>query len=258
VRIPILLYHAIGTGADARFAEWEVAPELFASHLALLARCDYEVLTVRDLAERGMRAERAVVVTFDDGFADFHDEAWPLLRRYGFPATVFVTSGFVGGTSGWLHRLGEERRPMLDAAQIAELAGAGIEIGAHGHEHLQLDTVSERAAWADITASKASLEALAGPVTSFAYPHGYNTARVRRQVARAGFTAACAVGDGMATEADDRFAMTRIVVRGGTTDEALERLLDSEPPARRPVRRAAWRAVRRAGAEPMVQRLAAR
>ena len=262
--IPILLYHSVAADCDPRFAEWAVAPELFAAQMEHLAEHGYQALTVRELVDRVFEQrlappERSVVITFDDGFADFHSDAWPALERHGLSATVFVTSGAVGATSTWLADLGEAQRPMLTWAQVAELAAAGIEIGAHGHEHLQLDTVSGARAWRDITASRDALESAVGPVASFAYPHGYHTAGLKRMVERAGFSSASAVKDAMSAPDDDRFALARIVVRGGTGVEAFDRMIRGahvgRPRGRRIVARGAWRAARRAGAEPLIQRV---
>ena len=84
---------------------------------------------------------RPVVLTFDDGFADFHDRALPLLARYGFTATVFVTTGWIAdsGAPDAAHR-----RPgrMLSWSQIAEAAATGVEIGAHSHGHPELDLLA--------------------------------------------------------------------------------------------------------------------
>jgi peptidoglycan/xylan/chitin deacetylase (PgdA/CDA1 family) len=262
--MPLLLYHAIAADPDPRFAEWAVSPELFADHMAYLAGNGYRTVTVRELVERVFeRGEtldgRTVAITFDDGFADFYTTAWPELRRHSLTATVFVATGFVGRTSSWLARLGEGKRPMLTWSQIDELGSAGIECGAHGHEHLQLDTVPKARASSDIARSKRCLEQVVGPVVSFAYPHGYYTGRLRRQVAQAGFRSACAVRDVVSSTQDDRFALGRVVVRGGTDVDAFGRMLGGE--GGRAVhrdgalRRGAWRAVRRAGGEPLVERL---
>jgi peptidoglycan/xylan/chitin deacetylase (PgdA/CDA1 family) len=241
-----------------------VTPELFAAHMEHLADSGYTALTVRELVDRAFERrlalpDRTVVITFDDGFADNHAHAWPVLERHGLTATVFVTSGAVGATSTWLADLGEAQRPMLTWEQIADLAAAGIEIGAHGHEHLQLDTVSFRRAWRDITASRDALEEAVGPAASFAYPHGYHTAGLKRMVEQAGFSSACAVKDAMSAPGDDRFALARIVVRGGTGVEAFGRTIrgahHGHPPGRRIVARGAWRMARRGGAEPLIRRV---
>jgi peptidoglycan/xylan/chitin deacetylase (PgdA/CDA1 family) len=262
VRLPVLLYHSVAEVVDPRFAQWSVAPEQFAAQMDLLAGEGYRTLTVRELAEqvwtrREPVPDRVVAITFDDGFADFYTTAWPHLRRHGLTATVFVTTGYLGSTSAWLSRVGHGGRPMMSWAQVSQIADAGIEVGAHGHTHLQLDAVSPARAAREIDRSRRALVNAIGPVVSFAYPHGYHTRQVRREVRRAGFTSACAVGDGLASASDDAYAITRAIVRGGTGIEAFARILAGDFPERRrrPIRRAAWRAVRIAGGEPMADRL---
>lgn len=259
--VPLLLYHSVGEGHDPRFADWGVSPERFAAQMDHLAENGYRTVTMRELAERVFEhgeplAPRTVAITFDDGFEDFHTVARPELSGRSLTATVFVTTGYVGGTSEWLARQGEERRPMMSWSQIEEVASAGIEVGAHGHTHAQLDTVSAAMARREIEGSRDALEQVVGPVASFAYPHGYSTRRVRRQVAEAGFTSACAVGDTLGTIDRDRYALARLIVRGSTTIEEFARLVSGEGPAAepraRPLRRGAWRTVRRAGGEPLV------
>jgi peptidoglycan/xylan/chitin deacetylase (PgdA/CDA1 family) len=263
-RLPVLLYHSVADAVDARFAEWAVAPALFDSHLEALASEGYRALTMRELWRRafggaGPLPERCVAITFDDGFRDFHSAAWPRLARAGMPATVFVTTGCVGSTSRWLARHGEGERPMMSWEEIAEIRDAGIECGAHGHTHVQLDVVSRAQARIEVDRSVGALEAAIGPIASFAYPHGYHSRFVRREVRRAGLAGACGVTDGLASTADDRFALPRVVVRAGTPAEAVLRRIEQDRPAprRRPLRRTAWRAVRRAGGEPLAERASA-
>jgi peptidoglycan/xylan/chitin deacetylase (PgdA/CDA1 family) len=261
-RLPVLLYHSVADATDPRFAEWVVSPQLFATHMDMLANEGYSALRVRELAARGFgRTEavpgRAVAITFDDGFEDFYTTAWPHLRRNGLTATVFVTTGHVGSTSVWLERQGERDRPLMSWSQIAEISAAGIECGAHGHTHVQLDAVSPSRAREEIERSKRALAAVSGPVASFAYPHGYHSRRVRREVRRAGFATACAVADGLASASDDPYAISRAVVRAGTSVDELARILQARDATRRSrhMRRAAWRSLRRAGAEPLVERV---
>ena len=265
--IPILLYHSVAPECDPRFAEWTVTPEQFSEQMAFLADNGYQALAVRDLVRRAFDSQGpvpfpSVVITFDDGFADFHRHAWPALRRHGLPATVFIATGFVGATSSWLGHSGEADRPMLTWDEITELDSAGIECAAHGHRHLQLDTVSASAAATDITDSKAALEQVIGPVDSFAYPHGYYTRRLQRQVANAGFSSACGVRDALSSSVDDPYALARLIIRGETGIDDFASLVSGERSLAAPrdgfIRRGAWRTVRRTGAEPIVHRLRSR
>jgi peptidoglycan/xylan/chitin deacetylase (PgdA/CDA1 family) len=190
-RFPVLLYHSVADVVDPRFATWAVSPKLFASHMDALASEGYSALTAGELARRAFGRSaalpaRAVAITFDDGFEDFYTAAWPQLVRHGLTATVFVTTGHVGATSVWLQRHGEGDRPLMSWSQIAEISHAGVECAAHGHTHVQLDTVARSRAYEEIVASRRALGAVVGPVSSFAYPHEYYSPRVRHEVRRAG------------------------------------------------------------------------
>ncbi len=252
--VPVLLYHSVATQTDPRFARWAVTPELFAVHMRHLADEGYTTLTMTELVERGfVRREplppRSVAITFDDGFADFHLAALPVLRRYDLAATVFVTLGYVGATSAWLGHVGEGRRTMCSWAQLREIRRLGIEIGAHTVTHPQLDAIARAAMRHEVQRSRTELERrLEQPVTTFAYPHGYHNAAVRRAVRDAGFAGACAVGDGLANLDGDRFAIGRVIVGGGTDLATLDRFLRGQCAVvrRRSARRAAWRTMRRA------------
>ena len=260
--LPVLLYHSVDDEVDPRFAEWALTPERFARHMEALADRGFRTLTMREVAEGGFCAgedvpEGTVVITFDDGFADFYTGAWPALRSHGLTATVFVTTGYVGAHSVWLEGHGEGGRRMMSWDQLREISAAGIECGAHGHTHAQLDTVGPQRVRYEVEQSRDALERAVGEVSSFAYPHGYHSRRARREVRRAGFSCACQVRDGLATPSDDPYAITRAVIRRSTSMDELLGIASGEgrAPRPRPVRRAAWRAVRRAGAEPLAERL---
>lgn len=231
VPVPILMYHSVSWHAAPRFGPYNVTPAEFASQMTYLAEHGYTTLGVSQFvhARNGGRSklpERPVVLTFDDGFADFHEHALPILRRRGFAATVYVVTGYVGDTSRWLELDGEANRLMLTWDQLAEMCIAGIEIGAHSHTHPQLDILQEALAGDEITRSKRLLEEHLGQsIDSFAYPFGYYTAGLQRIVREAGFTSACAGKFVMSSTRDDRFALSRLMVRPEIGLEAFGALL---------------------------------
>jgi peptidoglycan/xylan/chitin deacetylase (PgdA/CDA1 family) len=248
--IPILLYHSISDAPDPWIRRFAVTPRTFGRHLDLVAASGATTLTVSAFADalaRGPAAlpERPVLITFDDGFADFRDAALPALLARDLAATLYATTGFLG-------RRGPGGARMLDWRDLAEMAwGHGaVEIGGHTDSHPQLDIAGPARAREEITRCRAQLEDVLGTAPrSFAYPHGYSTAAVRAMVRAAGFDTACAVRNAFSSAADDRLALARLTVRVDTPDGRIEAWLRGQgaPVARRQqaVRTRAGRLARR-------------
>jgi peptidoglycan/xylan/chitin deacetylase (PgdA/CDA1 family) len=217
--VPILMYHSIG-GSD-RLA---VRPEAFADQLAYLKDGGYTPITFGELVRTRRRPAQPVVITFDDGYDDFHKRALPLLDRFGFRATVFVTTGWIRDAGPYA--AGRPLGPTLSWKQIAEITSCGVEVGGHGHSHAQLDQLSDAVLRTELLRSKRLLEDRLGrSVTTMAYPYGYSSARVRREVRKAGYDAACAVANALTTGGEDRLAVPRLTVRAGTSITDFERAL---------------------------------
>jgi peptidoglycan/xylan/chitin deacetylase (PgdA/CDA1 family) len=196
-RVPILMYHEIAqpTQTHSRLA---VSPENFAAQLGYLRSAGFTTLTAAELSARlavGTRPlpDRPVVLTFDDGYADFHRRAMPVLAQHGFTATLFVTTGWEQDPD--LRRFAPGR--MLNRTQLAEVAAAGIEVGGHTRSHPQLDQLPEPLVREELRASKRWLEDEIGlAVPGLAYPFGYSSPLVRRVAREAGYRYAHAVATG--------------------------------------------------------------
>jgi len=213
--IPILMYHEIANRHDTA-SRLAVPPDSFAVHLKHLHEAGFTTLTVSGLAS-ALGADpvrlpaRPVVITFDDGFADFHREALPLLRRYGFTATVFVTTGWIADAGP--HAAGRGPGRMLCWNQIREAATAGVEIGAHSHRHPQLDQIALSKLRDELMISKSLLEdGLGVAVPNLAYPFGYSNARVRQVARELGYEHACAVRNVSVGPGEDPLALPRLTI----------------------------------------------
>ncbi len=231
--IPILMYHSISNIACPRFRACIVPAVLFDEHLSYLERYQYTAITVSQFAQAMAQGgaglpPRPVIITFDDGFADFYTSALPALQRHGFNATLYVATGFINGTSRWLQAEGETERPMLTWEQLAEISASGIECGAHSHTHPQLDMLSYAQAHDEILRSKDLLEEHLGRgVNSFAYPFGYYSASVQRIVQATGFTSACAVRRTLSSLHDDPYALARLAIQPDTRVDDLAAALSA-------------------------------
>src|SRR3954447_19526264 len=210
--VPILLYHGI---VDGRAEGFDVSLDAFRRQLEAVVTCGRQPQTITELAGAMPAAAGSAAVTFDDGTADFWEAAWPALAEYGVKATLYVTTGAVGGR--------HEGRPMVSWRQLEDLRDAGVEIGSHGHHHVALDLVGEERAALELVNSKLLLEdRLQVPVNSFAYPFGYHTKAVKRLVSHVGYTSACAVKNALSHPDDDCFALARFTVTADTTVERVE------------------------------------
>jgi peptidoglycan/xylan/chitin deacetylase (PgdA/CDA1 family) len=139
--------------------------------------------------------ERAVAFSFDDGYADIATAA-PLFQERGMRCTVFCVAGYLGGVSDWPTLPARAPRlPLATAAQLAELAAAGFEIGSHGIEHSPLHRASERTVRRELVVSRAMLEqAVGAPVRSFAFPYGAAPPSPARGVLEGAYEAVCVDG----------------------------------------------------------------
>lgn len=259
--IPILLYHAVTDNPGSHIAPFTVTPENFARQLDVVLDSGFRCITFSRLVdelrspashsgpavEAGPDLRRTAVITFDDGFADFYENAAPALEERSLKSTMYVTTGWLEG------RASREPGPtdrMLDWSQLPELEARGVEIGAHSHSHPQLDTLRSAALRDEMVRPKELLEnALGHQVRSVAYPHGYNGPRVQRAARRAGYDSAAAVRNRQCPQGEDVFRISRLTVLSTTTPDELSAWLEppvaGSAPLRESLRTTAGRAYRR-------------
>jgi peptidoglycan/xylan/chitin deacetylase (PgdA/CDA1 family) len=219
--LPILMYHSISDDAEPNHSPYyktTTRPALFAQHLRWLNDEGFRSVGLEEgirIAQLGSGGrEKAVVITFDDGFRDFYDSAFPALTAHGHTATVFLPTAFIGES-----RQTFKGRECLTWEEVRELRARGIQFGSHSVNH----PVLYEASWGEIenqlAFSKTKLEQELGEkVASFAYPYAFPQQDQRfadtfKQLLRQqGYRHSVTTMIGRVQSGDDLFSLKRLPV----------------------------------------------
>lgn len=225
-RAAVLTYHNIGAPPrGAKLRGLYVRPRMFAFHMLWLALAGFNVGRLDELLDfakgQGGR-KRLVSLTFDDGYADFYRNAYPVLKRCRFPAAIFLVSDPELKDNAWdAERLNIKKR-LLSGREIEELKRHDVTFGCHTKSHPRLSSLSDREIRSEVSGSKDELEARLGrPVRFFCYPYGDFDQRVVAHVKQAGYAAAFSEKRGFVYRDDDLFTLKRIPIRLNTHPLAL-------------------------------------
>ncbi len=221
--VVVLLYHRVGTGAGV---EMDLAEEAFEAQMRLLAEEAWtvpleEALSLLAAAEPPPRDP--VVVTFDDGTADFVETAMPILLRYGIPATLYLATGFVEGADRLPHR-----GSPLSWAAVREAVSTGlVTVGSHSHGHVLLDRLPIEAVHEDLDRSVGLIGDRVGVAARhFAYPKGVlGSPRARAAVGQRFTSAALGGNRPNRYGRTDPFRLARSPVQASDTFRWFERKL---------------------------------
>jgi peptidoglycan/xylan/chitin deacetylase (PgdA/CDA1 family) len=205
-----------------------VLPAEFEKQLTALKSWGYESVTLNEwLAFRERKTalpKKPLLITFDDGYRTTLTNAWPLLRRAGFSATVFLVSELIGKTNSW--DVDEIQEPLLDERDIREMKRGGCSFGSHTRTHVALTKTPLDIATQELSQSREALESLLGePVTALCYPYAKQNSVVRELARAAGYESALIGRGGVNRVSRDPYALRRIKIDAATTIAGLRRTL---------------------------------
>ena len=190
----------VGVGLDEALGEGDVQSPRTASNrqdAAGAGRGESRTAPTQGWPTAGDTPRKRIAITFDDGYRDIYNNAWPILRRYGFTATVFLVAGRMGGFVDWPQPAQVSPAPLLSWGQVREMDQAGVRFGSHTVTHPRLTTLDDGQAAGEIARSKAIIEdELGHEITLLAYPYGASDERIRRLVAKSGYLGACGMDRG--------------------------------------------------------------
>lgn len=210
----VLTYHNIGIAPKhARLKTLYVKPNQLRRHIEWIKRLGYSFLKSDDLLKT--TKSKGILLTFDDAYLDFWEEAIEIISSNNITAIVFVPAGLVGTYNQWDYEKLKVKKPLMDWWHLRELVNMGIEIGSHTLTHPYLSKISPSKAKEEIVISKKLLEdKLNTEVTTFCYPYGDYNEKIRDMVIEAGYKMAFTTRHGTVEENPNLFEIKRITIFG--------------------------------------------
>ncbi|MHB8156345.1 MAG: polysaccharide deacetylase family protein [Desulfocucumaceae bacterium] len=210
--IPILAYHKVDTRLE--LGGTMISPKRFAGHLDHFKRNGYQSVTLSRAVELMRQGEsggkKYLCLTFDDAYAGLYQHAFPLLKEYGFTATVFAVTDYAGRTNDWDINWGGLKFGHLSWEQMREMQACGIEFGSHAKTHRDLRSLSPEQLGEELAGSKRKMEQELGTtITTLSYPFGLCDERVKQAARDAGYLSACSLSPMMKNSDIDYYALRR-------------------------------------------------
>ncbi|WP_246680237.1 trifunctional glycosyltransferase/class I SAM-dependent methyltransferase/polysaccharide deacetylase [Mesorhizobium sp. 10.2.3] len=217
-RIPVLMYHSVADEGPAALARFRLTPAAFASQMAWLRANGFHAIGSEQLeqsiANRHPFVGRPVLITFDDGFQNFADHAWPTLRANDLTAEVFLVTDLVGESAQWDADSGPPTQ-LMDAGTVRRLAAEGAFFGSHLATHRAIDDLSSSDLAAELLRSRMFIERWTGrPTTAFAAPFSVTDRRLGRLAKECGYRIGFGGRHGPADLDCDPIDLPRIEIRG--------------------------------------------
>ena len=198
------MYHRFGYDTQSSLF---VTPERFNLQMSYLKNKGYDVIPLDELVEgiknnRGFK-HKAVVITIDDGYKDNYIYAYPILKKYDFPATIFIIANFIGN-----------REDFMTWEHIQTMSGNGISFGGHTKNNIYLPSIEkEDILWDELAGCKKVIERkTAIPADYFCYPTGGFTEQVKAMLKEAGYKGACTTNRGLIEFNKDAYELKRVKI----------------------------------------------
>ena len=213
----VLMYHNIAVPPKETTARWlYVTPRMFRFQMWYLKVAGFKVAPLSEIVAymQGYDSDKNLVaITFDDGYQDFYDNAYPVLRAYRYPSTVFLVSDLVGKENLWDYEKVHVRKKLINWDTILNLKGEGVTFGSHSKTHSFLSILSKEDIAKEIKDSKSFLEErLQLPIEFFCYPYGDYNEEIIDMVKGSGYKGALSTKRGLVRRNDNRFEIRRLFV----------------------------------------------
>ena len=216
--VPVVMYHrVINNSENEGIYGTYIYENIFRQHMQYLKDNNFDVITFEDLNKIGwrnrfQRNKKYIMITFDDGYVDNYNLAFPILKEFGFKATIFLMGEST--YNEWdVNAGGEKKFELMDKFMIKEMQDYGIEFGAHTFNHPKLNKLSEEGIRHQIVDVKKPLEEkIEKEIITFAYPYGILNDYAKKMAREAGYTFTVSTDSGSVCLSDDLYQIRRIAI----------------------------------------------
>lgn len=227
--IPVVMYHRVINSSENEGVHGTyIYEDNFRKHMKYLKENNYEVITFKDLDKLSWRNrfnnnKKYIIITFDDGYVDNYELAFPILKNFSFKATIFLMAEST--YNEWDVRDSSEKKfPLMSKEQIMEMQDYGIEFGAHTFNHPKINKLSENEIKRQVVDCKKVLEEkIENKIITFAYPYGILNDYAKKMAKQAGYTFAVATDSGSVCLSDDLYQIRRIAIFPNTNLRSFKR-----------------------------------
>lgn len=216
---PILLYHHVKD--ENTQDRYNISLGMFNAEMQALQSWGYTSITISKLADvirnGGELPTKPILITFDDGDIDVYENAYPIMKKYGFVGTFYIVANRVGADQ------------FVSAEQVKEMAADGWEIGCHGYAHLDMSQDHNAIQSEGYEAKKALEQKLGLQINSFAYPYGGWDATVGSYTAGYGYTSGAGLGNSYIHDRSTLYYLSRMEVWGTQDMNGFAKMLPWSP-----------------------------
>lgn len=206
--VPILAYHKVQDAFELGISY--TTPRQFERQILYLRDNGYRSISIDQYVRGESVAPKSIILTFDDAYESIYENAFPILMKYGFTATIFVITKFVGQLNRWDYHGGRFQFAHCTWPQLQFLAEQGWEIGSHTVDHANLSSLSSRRIWHELRYSRDVIEHhVQEKVTVISYPYGWFNRKIIEMAQSAGYHAGCTLGYNSDLRSAAQFALAR-------------------------------------------------